>query len=306
MLIQQVLDMPYNCLLCRDEGQDGEIISEKFGIFLDFETDTVTPDVTNQLHVQLGVAISKAEEMMVSFGEYGDGGKQIICDLTTNPSEEKQEEAWSTLCGLVQTLARCKQVSDDLTNFVPEILGQIWCGLQDSGGGSPGVQRKSWTVIIQEHMFLMLQLGKILDIAMRFDAKKIATMSISNDISYVKRQLMLRQKSSRSGVVEDRFKDCVNIQNLEVLSMYFISATPALSNIISNTMRVSSSAQVRAQELELIVAFCKICERILSSELRANFQKFGTIGMVQRIMVATALLYDHLSTAGIFCKGDRT
>ena len=36
--------------------------------------------------------------------------------------------------------------------------------------------------------------------------------------------------------------------------------------------------------------------------MRKNFQKFGTVGMVQRIMVATVLLYDHLSPAGVFVR----
>ena len=119
--------MPYNCLLCRDEGQDGEIISEKFGIFLDFETDTVTPDVTNQLHVQLGVAISKAEEMMVSFGEYGDGGKQIICDLTTNPSEE-----CLSCCSRRQDL--CYQVCE-----IALVTCQAMCAAAAGGGTQRGI-----------------------------------------------------------------------------------------------------------------------------------------------------------------------
>ena len=56
------------------------------------------------------------------------------------------------------------------------------------------------------------------------------------------------------------------------------------------------------EPLELLASFCKICIKILTSEMRRNFQKFGTIGMVQRIMVATVLLYDHLSLAGVFVK----
>ena len=36
--------------------------------------------------------------------------------------------------------------------------------------------------------------------------------------------------------------------------------------------------------------------------MRKNFQKFGTVGMLQRIMVATVLLYDHLSPAGVFVR----
>ena len=56
------------------------------------------------------------------------------------------------------------------------------------------------------------------------------------------------------------------------------------------------------QPLELLASFCKICIKILTSEMRKNFQKFGTVGMIERIMVATVLLYDHLSPAGVFVK----
>ena len=158
------------------------------------------------------------------------------------------------------------------------------------------------TQIIQEHMFLMLQLGKILDIVMRFDAEKIRSSSISNDISYVKRQVQVRQKN-KAAAVPDKFKEAVNIQTLERLSMFYINATPSLSNTISITRSSTNNPDVTAQQLELIVVFCKICKKILLSDgLRGNFKKFNTIGMVQRIMVATALLYDHMSPAGVFCK----
>ena len=249
-------------------------------------------EVDNQLHIQVEQAVRRAEEVLVQLGEYGDGGKMIISD----PSPERQEENWVQLCALMLTLAQCKQASDDLNNFVPEIVGQIWSGLNKGGS------RRSMTQIIQENMFLMLQLGKILDIAMRFDAKKSRSASISNDISYVKRQVQIRQKN-KAGAVQEKFREAVNIQSLEKLSMFYINATPSLSNIISNTTSSTNNPEIKAQQLELIVVFCKICEKILlSDELRGNFQKFGTIGMVQRIMVATALLYDHLSSGGIFCK----
>ena len=58
----------------------------------------------------------------------------------------------------------------------------------------------------------------------------------------------------------------------------------------------------KEQPLELLATFCMICIKILSSEMREKFQKFGTVGMVQRIMVATVLLYDHLSPAGVFVR----
>lgn len=268
------------------------MIHEKFGIFLDFETDSVKAEADNPLHARVEQAVKRAEEVLVLLSGYGEGGKQIIA----NTDPEKQEENWTKMCGLILTLAQSKQASDDLNSFVPEIVGQIWSGLNQGGS------RKSMTQIIQEHMFLMLQLGKILDIVMRFDEHKRRSCSISNDISYAKRQVQIRQKN-KTGAVQDKYKEAVNIQTLERLSMFYINATPSLSNTISITRSSTNNPDVTAQQLELIVVFCKICKKILvSDELRGNFKKFGTIGMVQRIMVATALLYDHMSAAGIFCK----
>merc|ERR1712029_973766 len=128
----------------------------------------------------------------------------------------------------------------------------------------------------------MLQLGKILDIDMRFDAMKMRALNISNDISYVKRQYTLRQKVKKV-VVEDKYAPAINIQNLEALSMFYINGTPALNNIITKTKDFFNDAVTKDEPLELIVSFCKICIKILGSEIRSNFQKFGTIGMVQRI-----------------------
>ena len=268
------------------------MIHEKFGIFLDFETDSVKAEADNPLHAQVEAAVKRAEEVLTLLGSYGDGGKQIIAD--TDPG--KQDENWEAMCGLMLTLAQSKQASDDLNSFVPEIVGQIWSGLNQGGS------RKSMTAIVQDHMFLMLQLGKILDIVMRFDAEKSRSFSISNDISYVKRQVQIRQKN-KAGAVADKFKEAVNIQALEKMSMFYINATPSLSNTISITRASTTNPEVTAQQLELIVVFCKICKKILLSDgLRGNFKMFSTIGMVQRIMVATALLYDHMSPAGIFCK----
>ena len=131
-----------------------------------------------------------------------------------------------------------------------------------------------------------------LNLKLRFDATKMTTASISNDISYVKRQFTLRQKVKKPE--DEKFADAVNIQNLEALSMFYINPTPALNCIIAFINRFFQNAATKDDPLEIIVSFCKICIKILTSEMKSNFQKFETIGTVQRIMVATALLYDHL------------
>lgn len=272
-------------------------VGEKFGIFLDFESNSVLPEPDNQLHSQLEVAVREAETNLTIFTGYEAGGKQAIFEATSNPSPENQEKTWAKLVPLIGILVKSKNTTDDLNKFVPEILGQIW---SNAFGDE---KRKSVVEILKMHMFLMIQLGKILDINMRFDAKKIQLESISNDISYVKRQFALRQRAkSKTELVPAEYKDIINIENLQNLSTFYIRANPALSNNIEIMTGYFKDLANREQPLELLASFSKICIKILSSDLRGNFGKFGTVGMVQRIMVATVLLYDHLSPAGIFVR----
>jgi len=271
-------------------------VNEKFGIFLDFEGNDVKADPNNEFSVKLEEKIRASEEVLEHLRNYGAGGKKFIFDATANSSTEVQDATWAKMVPLIANLVECKNMADELNQLVPEILREMWTSRS-------GDSRTSNTVldILKDHMFMMLQLGKILDIDMRFDALKMTAGSISNDISYVKRQFTLRQKS-RTAVVEDRYASAINIQNLEALSMFYISGTPALNNIIEITTKFFKDAETKDEPLELIVSFSKICIKILGSDMRSNFQKFGTIGMVQRIMVATALLYDHLSINGVFVR----
>ena len=45
-----------------------------------------------------------------------------------------------------------------------------------------------------------------------------------------------------------------------------------------------------------------MCIKILDSDMRQKFQKPATIHMVERILTALTLLYDHLSPTGVFVK----
>ena len=278
----------------KDSG-DPEV-SEKFGIFLDFEGDDVKPDSSNEFSLRLEEKVRVSEPVLENLKNYGAGGKKFIFDATANPTEEVQEACWNKMMPLICSLLECKNMTDELNQLVPEILKEMWTS-------QVGDSRQSNTVldILKDHMFMMLQLGKILDIDMRFDAMKMTAHSISNDISYVKRQFTLRQKAKKAAV-EEKYASSINIQNLEALSMFYISGTPALNNIIATTSDFFKDAPTKDEPLELIVSFCKICIKILGSDIRSNFQKFGTIAMVQRIMVATTLLYDHLSVNGVFVK----
>merc|ERR1712059_233899 len=89
---------------------------------------------------------------------------------------------------------------------------------------------------------------------------------------------------------------------LEELSMFYISVNPALTSVIATITEFFLNDEFKDGPLDLIVVFCKVCIKVLDTDIRTKFRKFGTIIMLHRIMVATALLYDHLHSDGVFVK----
>ncbi|XP_023348742.1 uncharacterized protein LOC111717473 [Eurytemora carolleeae] len=88
---------------------------------------------------------------------------------------------------------------------------------------------------------------------------------------------------------------------LHLCTLHLCTLAPLLQSVIDASTNFFTN-QTQGKPLDVIISFCKICVGILSSDLRKKFQKAGTVGLVQRVMVATALLYDYLSDTGLFVK----
>ena len=268
---------------------------ERLKLFNDIDTNTLKPDPENKLHVDVEAATNKAEKVLNALRGYAEGSEKAGGGVL---SQEEQDEAWRKICGQIDILYKSKAAVDEMTKFVPDILAQLWTDVVGSGGTNRGSIKE----ILGQHTFLMQQLGKILDIAMRFDGIKSSTHSISNDISHFKRQLTMRQKN-KNAIIDDQYKESVkNVGVDQSFGMFYVVTNPALNEIIKITKTFLASGDAGTEPLKLIVSFNKICRKILMSDLVNSFQHFSTISMVQRIMVATALLYDHLSVEGIFVK----
>jgi len=137
---------------------------------------------------------------------------------------------------------------------------------------------------------------------MRFDALKMNAPSIPNDISYIKRQFTIRTKNKIS-TIDENFEDIFRPEALADMSKYYIEPTPALKSMIEIINKFFAEGSSKDEHrLDLLVSFSKICTNILYSDFKGKYQWFGTVGMLCRIMVATALLYDHLHTDGVFVK----
>lgn len=97
---------------------------------------------------------------------------------------------------------------------------------------------------------LLIQLGKILDVDMKFDALKMSAPSIPNDISYVKRQATVRKRGNQAMTIEP--------EQLEQLSMFYITTNPAMTSCINTITQFFQAEDSKSEPLDLIVVFCKV------------------------------------------------
>ena len=104
--------------------------------------------------------------------------------------------------------------------------------------------------VFRQRETLLIQLGKILDVNMKFDSLKMTAPSIPNDISYVKRQATLRRKDNQMTTVEP--------DQLGELSMFYIEHNPAMKSVIKTITEFFQSAESKSESLDLIVVFCKV------------------------------------------------
>ena len=104
--------------------------------------------------------------------------------------------------------------------------------------------------VFRERETLLIQLGKILDVNMKFDSLKMLAPSIPNDIAYVKRQATLRRKDNRTTMVEP--------DQLGELSMFYIEHNPAMKSVIKTITDFFRTAESKSESLDLIVVFCKV------------------------------------------------
>merc|ERR1712038_2009217 len=120
-----------------------------------------------------------------SVSEIDDKFKLFI-DFEKDKIENEGEQK---VHALIHNLTDLKQSYSALNEMIPEILGQLWEEKKDRSSSA-------LLDVFRERETLLIQLGKILDVNMKFDSLKMLAPSIPNDIAYVKRQATLRRKDN--------------------------------------------------------------------------------------------------------------
>ena len=152
------------------------------------------------------------------------------------------KEAYSKLNQVPPSLAP----SHECLQMIPELLGQMWAT-------KTGRESNCLLEVFRQRESLLIQLGKILDINMKFDSLKIAAPSIPNDISYVKRQTTVRGRNNLATAVDPG--------QLEELSMFYISTNPAMTSVIATISKYFENDDSKYESLDLIIVFCKVTSK---------------------------------------------
>ena len=161
-------------------------LDKKYEVFLDFENDALDnsdlSEEEQQLANDIEAKLTRATELLVTLKSYGPGGRQIIKEANSNPHDSQAlDSAWNKMLPLVDSLLQLKKASDDLNAEVPRILDAM-IDRKSKMTERTGRESSDLVNMLRKNMFLSVQLGLILDYAMRFDALKQTAPSIANDI----------------------------------------------------------------------------------------------------------------------------
>lgn len=141
-------------------------------VFLDLEHVTPTPDEKDTYDIVEKV-LEEAEGTLLDLSTYGSGAIEAVKRSINNPDDAViQEETFRILSQRYEKPKYYFEVASRIKKVVPMLLWNL-C----SGPLPPAEQ-------IERTQALALQFGRIIDYVHRFDAIKMETPALMNDISF--------------------------------------------------------------------------------------------------------------------------
>ena len=141
-------------------------------VFLDLEHVAPTADEKSTYDIVEKV-LQEAERTLVDLSSYGEGAIEAVKRSINNPDDTQiQEETFRILNQRYEKPKYYYEVASRLKKIVPMLLWNL-C----SGPLPPAEQ-------IERTQALALQFGRIIDYVHRFDAIKMETPALMNDISF--------------------------------------------------------------------------------------------------------------------------
>uniref|UniRef100_A0A0N5BCS4 CYRIA-B_Rac1-bd domain-containing protein n=1 Tax=Strongyloides papillosus TaxID=174720 RepID=A0A0N5BCS4_STREA len=237
------------------------------------------------LYEILNSCLKECDKIIEDISTYNTGASHLVKKgITCVDDDIIQNEVLREMSIYIERIKRYYDISLKLNSILSPLLWEL-C----SGPLPPNDQLKKLAS-------LSYQFIKILCFALQFDAIKLATPSIQNDLSLYRRII------SRSP-----FSDAKLILNLETANnvcLFLAVSSPMFTSIVSGTLAFVTShndlpIDNTTSTLSSIVHICHGMLLYLTEESKPNLEQ---INFYATSLVGSLLLYDHIHENGAFIK----
>ncbi|KAJ1650284.1 hypothetical protein IWQ61_008874 [Dispira simplex] len=247
---------------------------------LDLQGSTACPQDKDR-YSQVSAIVYDTSELIRALRNYS-GCTNAIRQAISNPTPENEEFAWLQLSPSVTLLRRFFDCSVRLEQLIPQLLESL-CG----------DNTRPITDSFNQQEYLVQLLATILGLTFEFDELKMANPSIQNDFSYYRRTLHRLKQSPNPALRESIVPDDVTNQ----MSLFYAYPNPMLRMVIEVITQFVSRRLNNGNVSESLAVLCAACYNALN---RAAHQSPDHMLFLLRVMVTSAVLYDHVEPTGVF------
>ena len=254
----------------------------KINVFLDFEN--AEPSETElQLFTTAEELLEQAELLLSDIGSYGDGATTEIRRAIQFPNDENAQKTASVILDkLAQRISLYYDLSVKIEQIFPSLLAKL-C----SGTLPPAEQIDSLQATCR-------QFARLIDFVLIFDTLKMCTPALQNDFSFYRRLMCRKVVGNYS----------VPLELANTISLFLANPTPMLTALTSaacNFVETRSDISI-SDTTSTLATIVQVCQFMIETE--ENWERLSEYHRLftLRLMVGAVILFDHIDTAGAFCK----
>jgi len=253
---------------------------------VDIDLDAVQPtegelkmhDTVSEVLVKRTDIISQIEDYKgcsglakAAMGQVGKGSK------TQDDDQSAEKQCFEALLASATQVQTFFQYSQEVATVFPQLLEFL-------SGGTEG----SKVAGLDKVQALAIQLGKLLDFALRFDGLRMMRPALSNDFSYYRR--LLPKYSSTHPDVE------VKEDEASSMALFTAEPTPMTNVLIRTTLKVQETTPTVSLVLATMASSCLLMLK------QKKFDNPDTVIFCTRAMTGAFVLFDHVDEIGAFNK----
>lgn len=253
---------------------------------VDIDLEAIEPtDGEKKMYDEVDAVLSKREEIISELEDYkgcqhlakaamgtvGKGSK------TSSDDSSAEKTCFDALIGAVNKIVLFNEYAEEIGAMFPRLLAFL---SQDTEGKSMAG--------LDKQQALAIQLGQLLDFALKFDGLRMMKPQLSNDFSYYRR-LLPKYSSTHPGIT-------VKEDLASSMALFTAEPTPMTNKLIKTTLKTMENNPGVTVVLSTLANSCMLM-------LKQNrFTNPETTLFCVRAMTGAFVLFDHVDEVGAFAK----